>query len=88
MHRKLMLALFVVLAAATIVTMAVPERAAVEGPDATSANWRYLGTDAGVMLRHDDRLGLRGRLYVRVDGGWQAVALDGLGELNGKTLVK
>jgi hypothetical protein len=88
MLRKMMLAVLVVLAVAAIVMMAVPERAAVEGPDTSSANWRYLGSDAGVLLRHDDRLGYRGRLYVKVDGAWQPVALDGLGELNQKIPIK
>jgi hypothetical protein len=46
-------------------------------PDTSSPNWKELSGDVGVMIRADERLGLRGRLYVRVDGVWYPVATDG-----------
>ena len=64
--------------------VATPYVAASSGqqPDTTSPNWKFLSNDVGVMLRHDDRPGLRGRLYVRVEGAWQPVAIDGLADLS------
>jgi hypothetical protein len=50
-------------------------------PDTSSPNWKALSSDVGVMIRADDRLGLRGRLYVRVDGAWLPVATDGLADV-------
>jgi hypothetical protein len=57
----------------------VSEKAQVPvlGPDMSSPNWKLLTEDVGVMIRKDDRLGLRARLYVRVDGTWTPVATDG-----------
>src|SRR5258706_12810499 len=46
-------------------------------PNTSSPDWKELSNDVGVMLRDDERLGLRGRLYVRVDGVWYPVATDG-----------
>jgi hypothetical protein len=46
-------------------------------PDISSPNWKMLSDDVGVMIRDDDSLGLRGRLYVRVEGSWYPVATDG-----------
>jgi len=46
-------------------------------PDTSSPRWKALTDDVGVWLRDDERLGLRGRLFVRVDGTWRAVATDG-----------
>ena len=46
-------------------------------PDTSSRDWKALSADVGVMIRDDDRLGLRGRLYVRVNGVWYPVATDG-----------
>lgn len=52
-------------------------------PDTTSSSWRYLSGDVGILLRDDDRLGLRGRLYVRVGDRWWPVATDGPAEYDG-----
>jgi hypothetical protein len=57
-------------------TAAAPQGGA-QGPDTSSPNWKQLSQDVGVMIRNDERLGLRGRLYVNVDGSWKAVAIDG-----------
>jgi hypothetical protein len=53
------------------------------GPDLSSPNWKRLSDDVGVMIRKDDRLGLRGRLYVRIKGAWVPVATDGPADTNG-----
>ena len=50
-------------------------------PDTSSPRWKALTDDVGVWLRDDERLGLRGRLFVRVDGTWRAVATDGAGDV-------
>lgn len=62
---------------------AVIERAALPGPqpDTSSPRWKALSDDVGVMIRNDERLGLRGRLYVRVNGAWLPVATDGLADV-------
>ena len=67
-------------AATTKVLNVVPT---MEDPDTSSPNWKQLSEDVGVMIRKDDRLGLRGRLYVRVDGSWKPVATDGSGDTHG-----
>jgi len=54
-----------------------PRRVAGPQPNTSSPDWKELSADVGVMIRNDDRLGLRGRLYVRVDGLWYPVATDG-----------
>jgi len=59
-----------------------PERAQLGfQPDTSSPRWKALTDDVGVWLREDERLGLRGRLFVRVDGTWRAVATDGAGDV-------
>jgi hypothetical protein len=75
--------------AGTCATVAVTGRAVLKGgvragesvaasqPDTNSPNWKELSGDVGVMIRDDERLGFRGRLYVRVDGLWYPVATDG-----------
>jgi hypothetical protein len=50
-------------------------------PDTSSPRWKALTDDVGVWLRDDDRLGLRARLFVRVDGTWHPVATDGAGDV-------
>ena len=50
-------------------------------PDTSSPRWKALTDDVGVWLRDDERLGLRGRLFVRVDGTWRAVATDGASDV-------
>ena len=50
-------------------------------PDTSSPNWKALSDDVGVMIRDDERLGLRGRLYVRAGGVWLPVATDGLADV-------
>jgi len=55
--------------------------AAVPQPDTSSPNWKKLSDDVGVMIRDDERLGLRGRLYVSVEGVWLPVATDGLADV-------
>jgi hypothetical protein len=57
-------------------------------PNITSPNWKAISDDVGVMIRDDDQLGLRGRLYVRVKGQWQPVALDGLADMHGAVPVR
>jgi hypothetical protein len=78
-------------------TSTVPERAGKTAivqvtpesqPDTKSSNWRFLSDDVGMMIRHDERLGLRGRLYVRTGGVWLPVATDTTGDLAGTILVK
>ena len=46
-------------------------------PDTSSRNWKFLADDVGVLIREDDTLGLRARLYVQRDGLWLPVATDG-----------
>jgi|KBSSwiStaDraftv2_1062776.scaffolds.fasta_scaffold26910_2 hypothetical protein len=46
-------------------------------PDTSSSNWKLLSDDVGVMIREDDALGLRGRLYIRKGAVWLPVATDG-----------
>ena len=38
--------------------------------------WKQLTDDLGVMLSTDERGSTRGRLYVRIDDKWNAVALE------------
>ena len=52
-------------------------------PDTTSPNWKFLSGDVGVLVRDDERFGLRGRLYVRVEGVWRPVATDGPADVVG-----
>lgn len=54
-----------------------PRRVAGPQPNTSSPDWKELSADVGVMIRDDERLGLRARLYVRVDGVWFPVATDG-----------
>lgn len=58
------------------------------GPDTSSPDWKRLSEDVGIMLRRDDRLGVRGRIYVRVNGEWQPVATDGPADIRGVIPVK
>jgi hypothetical protein len=57
-------------------------------PDTSSSHWKQLSDDVGVMLRDDDRLGLRGRFYVRTAGVWTPVAIDGPGDTSGVVPVR
>ena len=57
-------------------------------PDTSSPHWKSISDDLGVWIRTDERLGLRGRLYVRVDGAWWPVATDGPADLSGATPSK
>jgi hypothetical protein len=50
-------------------------------PDTSSPNWKYLSDDVGILIRRDERLGLRARLYVLVDGSWSSVATDDVSNL-------
>src|SRR5580765_2356754 len=50
-------------------------------PDTSSPDWKLLANDVGVLLRDDERLGLRGRLYVRIDDVWLPVATDGIADV-------
>jgi hypothetical protein len=60
-----------------------PTRVVVEAaePDTGSPNWRFLSDGVGIMIREDDRLGLRGRFYLRVKGTWRPVAVDGAADI-------
>lgn len=64
------------------------ESVAASQPDTTSPNWKELSGDVGVMIRDDERLGFRGRLYVRVDGLWYPVATDGPADVHPTVPVK
>jgi hypothetical protein len=64
------------------------ESMALAQPDTTSPNWKELSGDVGVMIRDDERLGFRGRLYVRVDGLWYPVATDGPADVHPTVPVK
>jgi hypothetical protein len=57
-------------------------------PDTTSPDWKELSADVGVMIRDDERLGLRGRLYVRAGGLWYPVATDGPADVHPTVPVK
>ena len=57
-------------------------------PDTASPDWKPLSRDMGLMLRYDERLGLRGRLYVRTDGVWSPVAIDGPEDLHDFVTVR
>ena len=52
-------------------------------PDTSSPNWKFLSEDVGIMIRNDDRLGLRARLFVRRNGVWLPVAIDGPADSRG-----
>ena len=65
-----------------------PRRVAGPQPDTSSPDWKSLSTDVGVLIRDDDRLGLRGRLYVRVDDVWLPVATDGAADVHHTIPVK
>ena len=52
-------------------------------PVTESPNWRQLSKDLGVLLRQDSKLGTRGTLFVRIDGVWKPVAIDGSDDLAG-----
>jgi len=57
-------------------------------PDTSSPNWKYLSDDVGMLIRRDERLGLRARLYVLVDGAWSSVAPDDVSDLAGTIPAK
>jgi hypothetical protein len=57
-------------------------------PDTSSPHWKSISDDLGVWIREDERLGLRGRLYVRVDGLWWPVATDGPADLSSATPLR
>ncbi|MGH7730334.1 MAG: hypothetical protein ACRENJ_03700 [Candidatus Eiseniibacteriota bacterium] len=57
-------------------------------PNTSSKDWKPLSKDVGLMVRRDDRFGLRGRLFVRVEGRWVPVAIDGPGEIAGIVLAR
>jgi hypothetical protein len=63
-------------------------RAAGPQPDTSSPDWKELSDDVAVMIRDDERLGLRGRLYVRVEGSWYPVATDGPADVHPTVPVK
>jgi hypothetical protein len=45
-------------------------------PDTASPNWRVLSQDVALLLHGDAELGVRGQLYVRLEGQWRAVVLE------------
>jgi hypothetical protein len=57
-------------------------------PDTASPNWKQLSQDVGILIRKDEGLGLRGRLFVRVNGAWLPVAADGLADVLGHVPVR
>ncbi len=66
------------------------EQLAVTGivpPDVESSDWKVISQDFGLRLREDSEGVLRGRLYVRRDGTWSPVAVDGLVEVAPQDLL-
>ncbi len=55
-------------------------------PDTSSENWKALANDAGLMLFTDEYGTQRGTLYVRLEGNWRPVALEGTSELGPEVL--
>jgi len=93
MKRKLVIALLVAVIGASLalssgVTNDGGEKTLFFQPDTSSPRWKSLSEDVGVWLREDERFGLRGRLYVRVDGVWRPVATDGAGDVLGTIPAK
>lgn len=97
MKRRLLMALLMVGIGATAVFTGraalkagarTGESVAAAQPDTSSSNWKELSGDLGVMIRDDERLGFRGRLYVRVDGLWYPVATDGPADVHPTVPVK
>ena len=95
MKRRLLMALLMVGIGATAALTGsaalkggVRESVAAAQPDTGSPNWKELSGDLGVMIRADERLGFRGRLYVRVDGLWYPVATDGPADVHLTVPVK
>ena len=98
MKRKLMIALVTmgigIGVAATVLARSAPGTGGQVGPtagfqpDPASPNWKLLSEDLGVMIRNDEALGLRGRLYVRRNGVWLPVATDGPGDTIGAIPVR
>src|SRR5262245_16998788 len=56
---------------------------AVPQPDTSSPNWKPISDDLGIWIGTSDRLGVRGRLFVRHDGMWMPVAIDGAADIQG-----
>lgn len=50
-------------------------------PDTTGTRWKRLSRDVGLQLSDDGRYGMRARLFVRVDGRWMPVGIDGPSEI-------
>jgi hypothetical protein len=57
-------------------------------PDTASSAWKRLSADVGLMLRYDERLGTRGRLFVRIDGMWEMVGIDGPEDLHNLVMIR
>ena len=55
-------------------------------PDTSSANWKPLSDDVGLMV-YTDRFGVqRGTVYVRIGEAWVRVAVEGPSELGPRVL--
>lgn len=52
-------------------------------PNTKSPDWKQLSKDVGLELTRDERFGLRGRLFVRIDGAWYPVLIDGPSDVAG-----
>ena len=52
-------------------------------PDTSAPEWKPLSDDLGVWITDSERFGLQARLFVRVEGQWVPVAVDGTRELHG-----
>ncbi|HZN56356.1 MAG TPA: hypothetical protein VFB67_13650 [Candidatus Polarisedimenticolaceae bacterium] len=52
----------------------------VENPD-RYPGWRSISRDFGLLVREDERFGLRGTFYVRMDEKWRPVAADDIDTL-------
>ena len=65
-----------------------PEAADFPQPDTSAPQWKPVSDDLGVWLSTSEHFGLQARLYVRVDGVWVPVAVDGTRELHGVMPVR
>ena len=73
MRRKILIAVLTAVGGGALaVTGFLPQtlRVADSEPDTTSPNWKQLSQDVGMLIRRDEGLGLRGRLFVRVNNAW------------------
>jgi hypothetical protein len=51
------------------------------GPDTASSRWKPISHELGIWLLEDYRGQTRGRLYVRQNGEWSPLQLEGAGDI-------